>query len=1109
MALSPREFVEEVEKYFNIIEQNRKKIKNERTYHADQRVRLGSIDVSSLKEEIIEITISLHRLFIAEEHINNLSTNDTEKILKKARVIVLAGITESFKKYDNKAEDNFWQFYANDNDLSVNENFYKKILEPALIEENIIPPNIKGKINYTDYIARESELSLSCLEDVIYLFKFYYKYFYPSIQLKEFFKEINFSITGYKSQLEFLGKESLVRQEVENTYKRLSEFQGKAELVIATLVSFVDFINRDNEPLSEDNLQNFCEKFNKHYSEELSYIFEHQEIKNDFVKNISSIPEYKFLSILENLDSKEEIILPNGNKTTAGQYFDEEHYLGLHTISGKAYNFFPQCFEETDLTSLEDEKISLCGNKLFIKSKNTFIPIVGNNDSHRKAVKLSLEGVESFIWYDNRPLYETISVESDFAEIESLLPKENIISSLALKIKNEESAPIFELHLENFILISQENKGKRLELINTDQISMLKDFPIDDVCYTGEIVYPIKDKRPGKIDILLIADKEPIHLSEFEARINYELEDNILFDGNSGMILKPSPYSIKYGPERLFLFTTKRFDYKWLNDSCEVYECKNFGRFHVYEIAWLNTAKPLNLSIDSDYRWNFSECINFKVSQKFQAYRNNYVEYEINQLLDIDDSHITLSSDISQIEFKDISIRALVNSSQTSNNISMGFVNELLERDVNSNVIDKNFIQKLMPEVNLTHGRYDFEFYIKGSYLGRYSIFIIPNLQGEEYSNSYKEDEEVILTLKSQIPCFRNNKNTQHYKFDNLAACDFSINANKFIDAKKTTHYKKAKLFMPFTEINIKYEPEVLAMKFNQDGRLYASNSIDYYNLDKTSIIIKSPFKDARLKVNHSVVKPLIANNAGIIIEPLKSIKQYLTKNDNAVSIQSGKHELEFSVIWNSKVQEVKNDPFINLSDNSLNFSITYEGLANSSLKFIVSDSNNNSIDVKKVFCEDDFAPKFIRIDRNSFSIICDGKKWENRRFSIFLDNNNLDNIEDIVVKGLFESTNENFEEMHFKGLPFAKEIDNLNKIISTDDKNPYSFFERGILYSDMNIYNEALSDFEKSLKNSIDDEKALEYIQFFKENKDAIVFERELKKVGVLVEKFVLEELN
>ena len=113
MALSPREFVEEVEKYFVIIEQKRKNLRNEKSYHIEQRVRLGSIDVSELKEEIIEITISLHRLFIAEQTINNLSAVDTEKILKRARLIALAGITESFKKYDNKQEDNFWQFYAN------------------------------------------------------------------------------------------------------------------------------------------------------------------------------------------------------------------------------------------------------------------------------------------------------------------------------------------------------------------------------------------------------------------------------------------------------------------------------------------------------------------------------------------------------------------------------------------------------------------------------------------------------------------------------------------------------------------------------------------------------------------------------------------------------------------------------------------------------------------------------------------------------------------------------------------------------------------------------------------------------------------------------------
>lgn len=1111
MALSPREFVEEVEKYFVIIEQKRKNLRNEKSYHIEQRVRLGSIDVSELKEEIIEITISLHRLFIAEQTINNLSAVDTEKILKRARLIALAGITESFKKYDNKQEDNFWQFYANDNDLSVNENFYKKIVEPVLMEENIIPYGLKGKINYTDYIARESELSKSSLSDIIYLFKFYFKYFYPTTQLKDFFKEINFSLTGYKSQLEFLDKESPLRVSVEDTYKRLSEFQGKSELLISNLVSFVDFINRSNRPLSEENIFEICSEFNTYYFEDLSYIFVDEELKADFIDNFSSIPEYKFISILESFeDEKTVVILPDNTKTTIDEYLYAEHFFGKHKINNIEYNVYPQCFNEDDLDTLEIEKINVCGRRAFIKSKNSFVAMLGNNDSHKKSAKVNIKGENFFIWFDNRPLYEVISVESDFSEIESLLPKENIISSLSLKLKNEDSAPSFDFHLEQLILVSESNKGKRLELINTDQVSIMKDFPIDDVCYTGEIVYPIKDKRPGKIDILLVADKEPIHLSEFESRVTCELEESILFDGNTGGVIKPSPYNIQYAPDRLFLFTVRRFDYKWINDSCEVYECKNFGRFHVYEILWLNKSKYLSINMDSDFRWTFLECINFKASQKFQAYRNNFVEYEINQIFALDDVNINLSSDIAEIEFKNVSVKTFVNSAQTSSNISMGFINKLLDRNENSANIDKSFIQRLIPETNLIYGRYDFEFFIKNSYLGKYTLFIIPNLQGEEYNSVYQENEEVIITIKSQTPCFRNNKNHQSYKFDDLSVCDFFINANKFIDTKKRLYTKKAKLFMPYTEVDIKYEPEVVALRFSQDGRIYQSDSIDYYNIDKVSLVIKSPHKDARLKVNNNVVKPLIANNFGIIMEPLKSIKTYLSKNDNTVSIQSGKHELFFSVIWDTKVSNIESEPFIDSREKqSIDLSISYEGVPNSVIKFIATDDNGNSLDIRKVSCEEDFAPKFVRIEKNQASIICDGKKWENRKFSIYLEQSNLDKTENIIIKGILENNNEVFAELFFKNIAANKELLALNNTIKNEEKNTYALFERGFIYSELGQYQLAEEDLKKVSEYGIDDKEANEYIDFFKNNISTILFENEVNKIGNLAQKFVLDELN
>ncbi|RZL14460.1 MAG: hypothetical protein EOO96_30745, partial [Pedobacter sp.] len=173
MALGPREFVEEVEKYYDLIEQKRKAKKAELNLSANQRLKLSSIDVSEFENEIFEITVALHRLFIMQPSINNLSNADTEKLLKKAKLIALAGLVASFKNYDNKVWGHFWQFYGSEAGLSVNENFVERVLRPALSDEGLIRKKLDRGDSLEEIIAKESIFSESVIEDIYYGFNLY------------------------------------------------------------------------------------------------------------------------------------------------------------------------------------------------------------------------------------------------------------------------------------------------------------------------------------------------------------------------------------------------------------------------------------------------------------------------------------------------------------------------------------------------------------------------------------------------------------------------------------------------------------------------------------------------------------------------------------------------------------------------------------------------------------------------------------------------------------------------------------------------------------------------------------------------------------------------
>ncbi|MFN4151053.1 MAG: hypothetical protein ACK4IX_08910, partial [Candidatus Sericytochromatia bacterium] len=396
----------------------------------------------------------------------------------------------------------------------------------------------------------------------------------------------------------------------------------------------------------------------------------------------------------------------------------------------------------------------------------------------------------------------------------------SMLSSMYLRLIESKGIPKLELNLEHLIFVSKLNKGKKIEILNTDQPSINKEFNSDQVSYTGQIVYPIKTKRPTKIDLLLVNNGELLKLKEFEPRLSCDMTDTMLFDAKTARQVSPSR-NIEYGNNHFYLFTIKNFDVKWVSESCEVTQFNNFGKYHVYEIKWMDTYKPLEIKVDYEHRWIFSKYIDFRVEYKEYKNTDKSIEFKKNQFLSLKDMAFKVIFNSEKFNYSDLKIALAYNFHNVSNDVRVSQVNTLLGREVNSVIIDEEFIKVLMSEhSNLSYGRYTFKFKLHDTNILNVETFYIPELYAEEQNDLYQQDDEIIVSLSTDdIPCFRNNKVSQNYLFDKPVSGNFITNHNKHIEFKKEVHTKKARLFNPYTEVTLRVEPDVAAFTFMQEGR--------------------------------------------------------------------------------------------------------------------------------------------------------------------------------------------------------------------------------------------------------------------------------------------------
>lgn len=1113
MALGPREFVEEVEKYYDLIEQKRKAKKAELNLPANQRLRLSLIDIEEVKNEVFEITVALHRLFIMQQNINNLSNADTEKLIKKAKLIAFTGVVTTFKDYDNKNWNNFWQFYANEAGLSVNDNFFDKILKSVFVEEGLINKKLDKNETYTDLVAREAILPESVIKDIFYIFILYKKYFYPTLLIKDFFKELNEK--DYHNMLSLI-PENNERDEANHIYKRLADIKDKTTETLVDLMRFNNYINTKTKPLNKETLIEYTQQFKELFGSEIGEIFKNDELTESFIGIFPSVYSFQFKRFIEEFQSDVKVTLPDNSTKTIEELKELSNLdYGNYSINGTNFSVTPNQAQDLDyFYSIPKEKITIQANKAMILSDSEIETFLGPIKTLNQPCKIYKDGVmQGFLWYGNKPLLEPLSAVSEEGEIDSYQPTENLISNLNLKLKDKERNPHFELDLDHLLIVSKENKGKKVKIVDTEQNRDIKEFIIDSVGYSGKIPFKIKSKRPGLVTLYLTANGQPLDLKQFESRLNFEIENYILFDNHNNNKINPSSKPYFGASNKLFLFTTKEFDGKWINDVCEVSVYQNFGNFNVYEIDWVDTSKPLEININSYFKWKFNNSCAFDVNVKHNNYPNSkYIMYGKNYFHSIKDVHMNLVPNCQNINIGNIDIKVCFNYDVVAPNMKLGAINTLLGKDFNSSEIDENVIKALLPGFKeLSYGRYDFEFCYDDSVVSKHSVFVIPEFEINEDKDVYVEGDDIVLSLSSDTPCFRNGKTLQNYLFDEPAKCNFSINPNnKMIEFKKTMYYKTAKLYNPYVEIPLKYDPEIIGYRFMQDNRLYYTDKLDYYDIEKNTMVIKASQRDARLKINNSTVKPLIPNNSGIILEPVRSSKEYISKDFNEVDIQIGKNDLTFEITWNTKVSKLACGNVFYSAEQGISFLISYEGSNQSTLKFTMTDSNGKSLDIRKISSADDSSPKFVRYDRqkNCVFITCDGRKWENRLFTFYLDPKVIGELEYVFLEGVYEDNKETFGKLVFRNEEASPELKEINERIAQDRENPYTYFERGFLYSEMNMFELAEKDFNYSLELGLDDEEASNYIEVFKESQINNLLTYELSQITRLARRLYTDEL-
>lgn len=950
MALGPREFIEEVNKIYNIIDKRR----------TSSITKLGDISISDILEEVFEISAALQRLYSLQKTIDNLSEQETSNLLRKARFIALLGVCEFFKIYDNKSEYSFWEKFSQESGFTVNDNFIYKILEQALIDIKILFS--KTRENILSVIALEANLSEHYIKDIIVLFGEYIKYFYPCIEIKEYLLEIKLE----KNSLLFDSLPEESKNSIITSYKRLNKIENKVILIISELVSFCTFTEFSDKLLDYNNINSLIDKYSQYCKSDIYNILINDEIKKLFLSYIKGISIKKLILILNSLKNQNddfEITLPNLEKSNVTDFVNSSEVIyGRYKFLDYELDVLPYPYLDIDfLCNLNDNQVNIFGNKIILKSNIEFDINIGNIEADILPSEIYKENnFNGFIWISDRPVVSTIHILSDTFETEKIEPTEKIIADLTLKLFEDEYTPSFKLLLSNLILISPDNSSSKIDIFNTDNYS-IGELNIDKngIGFLGENLYDINNKKPNILEFHFFNKDKLLNLKYFEPKISYILDDSILFNTLNKKVILPNE-NIEEKIERLYLFTTKNYENKWFNDVCEVVSYTPFGKWNVYEIIWVDRTKSLEINLDRRHKWKFNEGdhLHFEVVTNKKIDNSNLIKFKENHISSIDDIKIIISE---SDKIKDLDLRLSFNFNKLNHFVKVGYLNDLLGKNKNNNIIDSSLFLKIIDNYN--PGRYDIEIFYKNKQLFSYTFFILPKFEIIEENNIYLEGDDIIISLSSNYPCFRNGKTIQTYLFEKKAKCFFDIKQNNIISSRKLPYFKKVRIYDPFTEFEIVYEPEIIGFRFIKDNKLFQANKISFYEIDKKSIILRNPLKEARLKVNNQLVKPVHSNNQGIAIENLSLVKNYLNKIDNDIVFITNKLEISFQIIYYPNVNCLYTYNNI-YSNNQIYFFMSYQGPQNSLIKFVLEDIDAKPIEIKKVFCEDDLSPRFIKYDK-------------------------------------------------------------------------------------------------------------------------------------------------
>lgn len=1055
------EYKRETDRLYDLVEQRRAAAAEAGARLRDGRVPIREIELGEELQSLMNVEFSTH-----QEYGGQSVAGVNSELRAKSRIVSLVALCELIK---SEYQGDLWGLYKEWTGKIPDSRMYS-MLEKAFAEEGLLREgqDLTGekRVWFTDALVAEAGLPRKMLPDVVELFAVYWKYFYP-MDVRDLFRYVKGGPDDQK-RVRILPDEY---ERLKGIVDKCKEFPTAINASIGDLSVLMEALS-EREDLQPLDLVDRPERF-----EELCGINPARVIRGNvalraLAQRVSlAITPEKFRRIVLSLAAGTRVILPSGRSVDTEEAGDVP-FFGRYRIGGATHLVMPnELLPPEDVGVYPDHHLSTLGNRVIYKAKDEFLPLEGDAESPIIPRELWLEGrSRGFIWFRNRPTDRAVRVGK-----QHLFPDEGLHWRPALRFQDDGLV----VELSGVRLYDPKLTQKEIEIVAqpggasatasaAGQHSEVW-FPTDrnGLGSLSHALLPIAEPAPGRIELSLRNRRtsERLAVGSHEVSESLQLPGAMLFGAQYPALILPSEDMRPFGERVHHLFvTTDLTEEQAKTTAYEATPTGSVGAYKLYKVEWKTTDEPFDLDLGGGCRWRFDRHVDLHLEFTGKIAPDPFFKLpsgpdSVFRTWDV--LQLAIEPELTEGEDRRVDLALYANDIFVAER-SVEATSRLAGLKPGNSQFSGYQMRRGFGLGETASGQYRLELRRGGATLSEFMFTVLPPLDVTDFPlDPYLEGEEVSFLVTSKVRCFPDDANRRRVVFGSVQVPNQSLGFGEFVPPQLTT---TVPLERPRLNLSATFEPPVCGWRLYDDsaasedgGQFIKKTTIARDDMAKFGLVVfaagpEGPASAGRaaIAVNDQIVRHGEFYEGYAFFELADLIDRVTGRTTKLTPIVGDRRLASLTITWTPRVFQFERVAEYIL-DNSLRFSLAYEGPQGDVIRLIVKDPDGRTLAREELTCDG-------RMERR------EGMELKIRE--------DLSSLPSVVVTGYIPSIGPDHEFGVLEFLNQDRDVD-MKKVLETIEKepnNPEAYWSRAELYRSKGLLDLSVKDYEKAMELGLRD---------------------------------------